>query len=159
MEGLIDWVEQGFRVAEPAPDESVEDEEVADAAIPARLGPTSVEVFDFREASSRPSEVRLANLSEDVGGRLRWFDGAKSGKPPLDLVMFDQVETTTARLRKPEWTAETSSVLGRGAMFRLHVREDQSAGRVIGEARIGRQQYPATVLRRALWAPSRNTSG
>jgi Holliday junction resolvasome RuvABC ATP-dependent DNA helicase subunit len=146
MEGLIDWVEQGFRVAEPAPDESVEDEEVADAAIPARLGPTSVEVFDFREASARPSEVRLANLSEDVGGRLRWFDGAKTGKPPLDLVMFDQVETTTARLRKPEWTAETSSVLGRGAMFRLHVREDQSAGRVIGEARIGRQQYPAHGL-------------
>jgi Holliday junction resolvasome RuvABC ATP-dependent DNA helicase subunit len=136
VEGLVQWVERGFR-----PVEGVEDGELEDGAeLTEQPRPWSVEVFDFRQGSKYPSEALLANLSEDVGGKLRWFV-PPDGRPALDLIIFDQVETTGLKLEEPDWTAKARSVLGNGALVRLHIREDQAAGRVIGEARIGRQKY------------------
>jgi len=150
VDGLLEWIDQGFRIAQPSVEEGVEAEEAEDVPIPTTSSQVSIEVYDFRQEPSHPSEVSLATLAEDVGGRLRWFDGSRSGKPVLDLVMFDQVGTTGAKLRRPEWTSNSRSVLGTGGLFRVHVREDQSAGRVIAEARIGQGRQGGGGLADAL---------
>lgn len=139
VEGLLEWVQDGFRMEPPRATEEVTEEEAEEAPVPTVLRPASIEVFDFRPDAVHPSEVRLANLSEDVGGRLRWFHGNTHGTLPLDLIIFDQIGIVSANLRKPGWTAESHSVPGIGSLFRIHVREDQDAGRTIAEARVAHQ--------------------
>ena len=90
VDGLLQWVDEGFRPPDPPAAEDVQPEEAEELRLPVAINPVAVEVFDFREDSLRPSQVKLANLSEDLGGRLRWFDGTKSGNPAIDVVMFDQ---------------------------------------------------------------------
>lgn len=147
VDGLLEWVEQGFRLVEPTVEAGVSSDEAESMTLSSPVNPVSIEVFDFRGASAHPSDAALANLSEDIDARIRWFHGVgRSVRPAMDLVVFDQVGTTTERLQESKWAGQTRSVLGRGGLFRVNIRADQGAGRLIAEARVGRQRHPGHDL-------------
>lgn len=51
-------------------------------AIRQGVGPRILEVYDTRQAYSRPDQATIANLSEDTGNHVRWFEMQPSGARP-----------------------------------------------------------------------------
>lgn len=95
------------------------------------VGARVLEVFDTRPVSSRPDQATIANLSEDTGNRVRWFDGQPAGTyPDLGIVaQLDsaQPQSATVGLRSP---------LGVGGLIRHRVRR-QLHGAFLSESRQG----------------------
>jgi len=98
------------------------------------VGPRVLEVFDTRPMSSRPDQATIANLSEDTGNRVRWFDGQPaSTHPDLGIVaQLDsaQPQSTVVAMRSP---------LSVGGLIRHRVRR-QLHGAFLSESRQGLMQ-------------------
>lgn len=121
--GLLDWSASRYAEADKAP----------------RLGatgPRRLDVLDLRDASSRPEDALIANLSADTGNHVRWFSGHPSDKG-LDLGIIAQLDSS-----EPD-TAETTarSALGSGGLLRSRIRR-QLPGAFLVESRQSRPAEP-----------------
>ncbi|KAB2900825.1 MAG: ATP-binding protein [Dokdonella sp.] len=93
------------------------------------VGPRMLEVFDTRPRDERPDQAMIANLSEDTGNHVRWFDKQPAGTKP-DLGIIAQLDAA-----QPESAAVgTRSPLGTGGLVRHRVRR-QLHGAFISESR------------------------
>lgn len=119
-EGLIGWCEARYQPDEGRP-------------VRQSVGPRLVNIFDDRDVASRPDDARIANLSEDTGNKVRWFDGQPANVvPDLGIIaQLDMSEPGTARV-------ENRTPLGYGALIRHRVRR-QLPGAFISESRHGQQ--------------------
>ncbi|EOH6077526.1 ATP-binding protein [Burkholderia cenocepacia] len=115
-EGLANWCTRRFGNGDVS-------------AIRPSIGPRILEVFDTRPLSSRPDQAGIANLSEDTGNRVRWFDKQPSGtKPDLGIIaQLDsaQPESADVGIRSP---------LGIGGLIRHRIRR-QLHGAFLSESR------------------------
>jgi DNA phosphorothioation-dependent restriction protein DptH len=94
-------------------------------------GPRILEIFDTRPSDSRPDQAAIANLSEDTGNHVRWFDKQPPGTHP-DLGIIAQLDSA-----QPESTeVGMRSPLGLGGLIRHRVRR-QLHGAFISESRQG----------------------
>ncbi|MCE7888799.1 MAG: ATP-binding protein [Sorangiineae bacterium PRO1] len=121
-EGIMQWARDHFSAASgPA------------QGLP-RMGTRILQVFDERRSSARPEDAEIANLAEDTGGAVRWFDGRPGDAVP-DLGIIAQLEASNAAA-KPTGVA---SPIGRGALLRHRVRTQLQAGggAFISESRMG----------------------
>jgi len=126
-EGLVTWCTKRFGNA--------------DNASPRQgVGPRMVQVFDTRPDSSRPDEATIANLSEDTGNLVRWFD-----KQPLDSIpdlgIIAQLDSA-----EPETTDKTMrSPLGPGGLIRHRIRRQLSGANraFLSESRQGLHMPPS----------------
>ncbi|TCW63434.1 ATP-binding protein [Burkholderia sp. SRS-25] len=120
-EGLANWCTRRFGNGDVS-------------AIRPSIGPRMLEVFDTRPLSSRPDQPSIANLSEDTGNRVRWFDKQPPGtKPDLGIIaQLDsaQPESADVGIRSP---------LGIGGLIRHRIRR-QLHGAFLSESR---QAFPA----------------
>lgn len=80
-------------------------------------GQRFVEVFDDREATARPDDARIANLSEDTGNSVRWYAGQPNGSIP-DLGIVAQLDMTEPGIA----SMELRTPLAFGALSRHRVR-------------------------------------
>lgn len=93
------------------------------------VGPRMLEVFDTRPRDERPDQAMIANLSEDTGNHVRWFDKQPPGTKP-DLGIIAQLDAA-----QPESAAVgTRSPLGTGGLVRHRIRR-QLHGAFISESR------------------------
>ena len=103
-EGLATWCQRRFGSSDSAPQKQ-------------GVGPRILEVYDTRPASSRPDQAMVANLSEDTGNRVRWFDKQPAETRP-DLGISAQLDSA-----QPEsTTTEIRSPLAAGGLIRHRVR-------------------------------------
>lgn len=101
------------------------------------IGPRLLEVFDTRPASSLPDQAMVANLSEDTGYHVRWFNKQPSGTKP-DLGIIAQLDSA-----EPEATqVGVRSPLGFGGLIRHRVRR-QLHGAFLSESRRGSPAPPS----------------
>jgi hypothetical protein len=102
----------------------------------AATGPRRLDVLDLRDASSRPDDEIIANLSQDTSNHVRWFSGHPAGKS-LDLGIIAQLDSS-----EPD-TAETQSrsVLGGGGLLRSRIRK-QLPDAFLSESRQSRPAEP-----------------
>ena len=123
-EGLSTWCSRRFGSGEAA-------------VLRQGVGPRILEVYDTRSASSRPDQAMIANLSEDTGNRVRWFEKQPAGTIP-DLGIIAQLDSaepssTTVTIRSP---------LGTGGLIRHRVRH-QLHGAFLSESRQGLAMPPS----------------
>ena len=120
-EGLIAWCGARYQQDEGRP-------------VRQSVGPRLVNIFDDRGFASRPDDARIANLSEDTGNKVRWFDGQPANVvPDLGIIaQLDMSEPGTAKVgnRTP---------LGHAALIRHRIRR-QLPGAFISETRQGHRQ-------------------
>lgn len=122
-EGLATWCTRRFGSGEPATARQ-------------GVGPRVLEVYDTRPASSRPDQAAIANLSEDTGNRVRWFDRQPPGSTP-DLGIIAQLDSA-----QPESAAVgMRSPLGTGGLIRHRIRR-QLHGAFLSESRQGLPMPP-----------------
>lgn len=83
----------------------------------APAGPRSLDVFDHRGSLQRPDDATIANLSQDTGNRVRWFERQpQSTKPDLGIIsQLDMAEPTAAGV-------DGKSPLGFGGLLRHRIR-------------------------------------
>jgi len=87
-QGLVDWSIDQYAESDRAP----------------RLAATGArrfDVLDLRDASSRPDDALIANLSEDTGNRVRWFYGHPAAKG-IDLGIIAQLDSSEP-IRRKRW--------------------------------------------------------
>ncbi|EJC62451.1 hypothetical protein QWA_10299 [Alcaligenes faecalis subsp. faecalis NCIB 8687] len=93
------------------------------------VGPRMIEVFDIRPESSRPDQAMIANLSEDTGNRVRWFERQPPGARP-DLGIIAQLDSAQPESRP----VGMRSPLGIGGLVRHRIRR-QLHGSFLSESR------------------------
>ena len=100
-------------------------------------GPRILEVFDTRPSSSRPDQAAIANLSEDTGSHVRWFEKQPKGTKP-DLGIIAQLESA-----QPEATpVGMRSPLSIGGLLRHRIRR-QLHNAFLNESRQGLPMPPS----------------
>lgn len=114
-------------------------ERYAESDKPARLGtsgPRRLDVYDMRDAPSRPDDATIANLSEDTLNNVRWFSNPSTAMN-LDLGIIAQLDSS-----EPD-TAETPSLsaLGAGGLIRHRIRR-QLPEAFLSESRQSRPTVP-----------------
>jgi DNA phosphorothioation-dependent restriction protein DptH len=119
-EGLIGWCSARYQPDEGRP-------------VRQSVGPRLINIFDDRDLASRPDDARIANLSEDTGNKVRWFDGQPANVVP-DLGIIAQLDMSEPGIAK----LENRTPLGHGALIRHRVRR-QLPGAFISESRQGQQ--------------------
>lgn len=93
------------------------------------VGARILEVYDTRPSASRPDQATIANLSEDTGNHVRWFENQPVDARP-DLGIIAQLDSA-----QPESTeVGTRSPLGLGGLIRHRVRR-QLHGAFLSESR------------------------
>lgn len=83
------------------------------------VGPRLLEVYDTRHLDLRPDQASIANLSEDTGNHVRWFDKQPEGARP-DLGIIAQLDSSQA-----EATVSSDGVrspIGIGGLIRHRIR-------------------------------------
>lgn len=99
------------------------------------VGPRILEVYDTRPVEARPDQATIANLSEDTGNHVRWFDRQPIGSKP-DIGIVAQLDSS-----QPECTGVgMRSPLSIGGLVRHRVRR-QLDGNFLSESR---QALPGT---------------
>lgn len=115
-EGLINWCSDRYR-------------ERNSRAPRHAAGPRFVEIYDHRDAASRPDDATIANLSEDTLNCVRWFDGQPLTARP-DIGIIAQLD-----MSEPNATVVPGrSPLGYGALLRRRIRR-QLPGAFLSETR------------------------
>lgn len=117
-EGMIGWCSSRYQEDEGRP-------------VRQSVGHRLVNIFDDRDPESRPDDARIANLSEDTGNKVRWFDGQPAGVVP-DLGIIAQLDMSEPGSAK----VENRTPLGHAALIRHRVRR-QLPGAFISESRRG----------------------
>ncbi|MFG8085847.1 ATP-binding protein [Pseudomonas aeruginosa] len=103
------------------------------------VGPRIVEVFDTREAG-RPDQATIANLSEDTGNHVRWYDKQPTGSKP-DLGIIAQLGSAEPESKE----VGMLSPMGAGGLIRHRVRRQLQAP-FLSESRQGLQMPPSGDL-------------
>lgn len=115
-EGLVNWCTKKFGKSEARSGHSF-------------TGPRTLEIYDIRPESARPDQATIANLSEDTGNAVRWFDKQPEyAKPDIGIVaQLDSAEAdvTSVGMRSP---------IGFGGLMRHRVRK-QLNGTFLCESR------------------------
>lgn len=119
-EGLIGWCGARYQQDEGRP-------------VRQSVGPRLVNIFDDRDLPSRPDDARIANLSEDTGNKVRWFDGQPPNIVP-DLGIIAQLDMSEPGTTK----VQNRTPLGHAALIRHRIRR-QLRGAFISESRQGQQ--------------------
>lgn len=103
-EGIVQW--SASRLGKEKPKKAL-----------APAGPRSLDVFDHRGLSQRPDDATIANLSQDTGNRVRWFERQpETVKPDLGIIsQLDMAEPTATNV-------DGRSPLGFGGLLRHRVR-------------------------------------
>ncbi|MFW5275939.1 ATP-binding protein [Pseudomonas aeruginosa] len=96
------------------------------------VGPRIVEVFDTRQAG-RPDQATIANLSEDTGNHVRWYDKQPTGSKP-DLGIIAQLDSAQPESKE----VGMLSPMGTGGLIRHRVRRQLQAS-FLSESRQGLQ--------------------
>ncbi|WP_395393768.1 hypothetical protein WBP07_01490 [Novosphingobium sp. BL-8A] len=103
-EGLISWCSERYR-------------ERSSRAPRQAAGPRFVDIYDDRDAASRPDDATIANLTEDTKNCVRWFGKQPpSARPDLGIIaQLDMSEPGATEVggRSP---------LGHGALLRHRIR-------------------------------------
>ncbi len=103
-EGLIEWCTQRYRQDERRP-------------VRQSVGPRSVDIYDDRDLASRPEDATIANLSEDTGNAVRWFDRQPASAIP-DLGIIAQLD-----MSEPSVTGVTAQTpIAPAALIRHRIR-------------------------------------
>ncbi|WP_457923794.1 hypothetical protein ACT52S_11485 [Pseudomonas aeruginosa] len=100
------------------------------------VGPRIVEVFDTRQAG-RPDQATIANLSEDTGNHVRWYDKQPTGSKP-DLGIIAQLDSAQPESKE----VGMLSPMGTGGLIRHRVRRQLQAS-FLSESRQGLQMPPS----------------
>lgn len=77
-EGLLEWCSSRYRQDERRP-------------VRQSVGPRKIDIYDDRDAGSRPEDATIANLSEDSDNAVRWFVGQPARAIP-DLGIIAQLD-------------------------------------------------------------------
>ena len=103
-------------------------------------GRRELQVFDRRPASMRPEDADLANLTEDTGGRVRWYSRMPTGERP-DLGIIPHLEAASQEAR----AASQASSLSRGALLRQRIRTQlrTAGGAFLRETRSASSRPPS----------------
>ena len=117
-EGLIGWCASRYQEDEGRP-------------VRQSVGHRHVNIFDDRDIASRPDDARIANLSEDTGNKVRWFDGQPAGVVP-DLGIIAQLDMSEPGASR----VENRTPLGHAGLIRHRIRR-QLPGAFISESRQG----------------------
>ena len=103
-EGLIEWCTRRYRQDDRRP-------------VRQSVGPRSVDIYDDRAAASRPEDATIANLSEDTGNAVRWFDRQPASAVP-DLGIIAQLD-----MSEPSVTdVPTRTPIAPAALIRHRIR-------------------------------------
>jgi DNA phosphorothioation-dependent restriction protein DptH len=101
------------------------------------VGPRILEIFDTRPAGYRPDQAVIANLAEDTGNHVRWFERQPANTTP-DLGIIAQLDSA-----EPSSTnVDIRSPLGTGGLIRHRVRR-QLNGAFLSESRQGLPMAPS----------------
>ncbi|MGO6727250.1 ATP-binding protein [Rhizobium ruizarguesonis] len=92
-------------------------------------GPRFLEIYDGRDSNARPDEATIANLSEDTGGKVRWFNRQPVGAVP-DLGIIAQLDMSEPGIA----IADNKSPIGQGGLLRHRIRR-QLPGAFLSESR------------------------
>ncbi|EME01857.1 hypothetical protein B381_01614 [Stutzerimonas stutzeri NF13] len=103
------------------------------------VGPRVLEVFDTRQAG-RPDHATIANLSEDTGNHVRWYDKQPIGSKP-DLGIIAQLDSAQPESKE----VGMLSPMGTGGLIRHRVRR-QLRATFLSESRQGLQMPPSGDL-------------
>lgn len=90
-----------------------------------RLAPAglrTLDVFDHRSARQRPDDAIIANISEDTGNRVRWFDKQPANMTP-DLGVIAQLDIAEPSAIE----VKERSPLGFGGLLRHRIRRQLPA--------------------------------
>jgi DNA phosphorothioation-dependent restriction protein DptH len=94
-------------------------------------GPRLLEIYDIRPETSRPDQASIANLCEDTGNSVRWFNSQpNNAKPDIGIVaQLDsaEAEATSVGMKSP---------MGLGGLIRHRIRR-QLNGTFLCESRQG----------------------
>lgn len=122
-EGLLTWCSERYR-------------EHTTRAPRQAAGRRFVDIYDHRDSLSRPDDATIANLSEDTGNSVRWFEGQPpNARPDLGIIaQLDMSEPSAA-------VVSGRSPLGLGGLLRHRVRR-QLPGAFLSETR---QSSPSTA--------------
>ena len=102
-EGLIEWCTSRYQDEQRPSLQSV--------------GPRSIDIYDDRDPASRPDDATIANLSEDTGNAVRWFDRQPDGAIP-DLGIIAQLD-----MSEPSVTAvPVQTPIAPAALIRHRIR-------------------------------------
>lgn len=127
-EGLIEWCTSRFQQDDRRPSLQA-------------VGPRSVDIYDDRDPAFRPEDATIANLSEDTGNAVRWFDRQPDGAIP-DLGIIAQLD-----MSEPSVTAvPVQTPIAVAALIRHRIRR-QLPNAFLSESR---QALPAPVSGDAL---------
>jgi DNA phosphorothioation-dependent restriction protein DptH len=122
-EGLIEWCTRRYRQDDRRP-------------VRQSVGPRSVDIYDDRDAASRPEDATIANLSEDTVNAVRWFDRQPGGAVP-DLGIIAQLD-----MSEPSVTSvPTQTPIAPAALIRHRIRR-QLPNAFLSESR---QALPAPI--------------
>jgi len=103
-EGLIGWCTRAYQQDSTRPQRQV-------------TGRRFIDIYDDRDASARPDDATIANLTEDTGNSVRWFLGKLPGATP-DLGIIAQLD-----MSEPSSAVVTNRTpVGHGALIRHRVR-------------------------------------
>lgn len=100
------------------------------------VGARILEVFDTRQAG-RPDQATIANLSEDTGNHVRWYDKQPAGAKP-DLGIIAQLDSAQPESKE----VGMLSPMGTGGLIRHRVRRQLQAS-FLSESRQGLQMPPS----------------
>jgi DNA phosphorothioation-dependent restriction protein DptH len=103
-------------------------------------GRRELQVFDRRPASMRPEDADLANLTEDTGGRVRWYSRVPANESP-DLGIIPHLEAASQEARP----MGQASSLSRGALLRQRIRTQlkTAGGAFLRETRSASSRPPS----------------
>lgn len=103
-QGLIEWCTRQYRQDDRRP-------------IRQSVGSRSVDIYDDRDAASRPEDATIANLSEDTANAVRWFDRQPVSAVP-DLGIIAQLD-----MSEPSVTSvPTQTPIAPAALIRHRIR-------------------------------------
>lgn len=80
-------------------------------------GKRKVDIFDLRQAASRPGDTTISNLAEDTGNSVRWFHKQPAGVH-ADLGIVAQLDMTEPGVA----LVENRSPMGQGGLLRHRIR-------------------------------------
>lgn len=127
-EGLIEWCTRRYRQEDRRP-------------VRQSVGPRGVDIYDDRDLTSRPEDSTIANLSEDTGNAVRWFDRQPLRSVP-DLGIIAQLD-----MSEPSVTAvPTQTPIAAAALIRHRIRR-QLPNAFLSESR---QSLPAPAAEDSL---------
>ena len=110
-------------------------------------------VYDYRPRATNPSPTSLAGAGDRTGERLLWMRGRaepEAGFRP-DLTLVEDIELTNYELL----SGEARSILGRGGLVRVNLRDDPGDATWVSESRTAVRPLPTDGEDALSWTVAR----